>query len=317
MPLQLNDSRRFREALVRHNLKGIRRISKSDLHNHSMMGGKRAHMEKFTGRPIPRFSHGSRGIRGINEWIAVQYRPVLEQEGAMEAAIEGAFLQALKDGVTVLEMSIDIFFGRLFNIPAQRIIDALRHYHETIAPGIVFRPEIGFPRTLSIRTILRVIEPYFNSGFFSSIDMYDDELAQPARNFRELYRYAKQLGLKCKAHAGEFGTAESVRETAEILELDEVQHGIAAAGSPEVMKWLRENHIRLNVCPASNVFLKRARSYRAHPLRILFDQGVFVTVNTDDVMLFGKGNSEQYLRLYKSGGFSAEDLNRIRLNGLL
>jgi len=85
---------------------------------------------------------------------------------------------------------------------------------------------------------------------------------------------------------------------------------------PEVMKWLSRNGISLNVCPESNISLKRVKSYKTHPIRILFDHGVNVTVNTDDVMLFNAGNSEQYLKLYKSGLFSAEDLDVIRMNGL-
>jgi len=49
-----------------------------------------------------------------------------------------------------------------------------------------------------------------------------------------------EYGMKCKAHAGEFGNADSVRKAAEVLGLDEIQHGIGAAESPEVMKWLQE-----------------------------------------------------------------------------
>ena len=94
-----------------------------------------------------------------------------------------------------------------------------------------------------------------------------------------------------------------------------MQHGIGAAQSAEVMIWLADNGIRLNVCPASNIILKRARSYKTHPIRILFDHGVKVTVNTDDVLLFDKGNSEQYLQLCKTGLFSPEELDEIRMNG--
>ena len=68
--------------------------------------------------------------------------------------------------------------------------------------------------------------------------------------------------------------------------------------------------------PESNIALKIVKSYKTHPIRILFDYGVKVTVNTDDVMLFNAGNSEQYLRLFKSGLLSAEELDLIRMNGL-
>lgn len=303
-------------ALENRNLRALRRVPKSDLHNHSLMGGRLHSMEKFSGQKLEKFGYGKKGVHGINEWIGKVYRPLFDLPGAFKAAVDAAFIQAKSDGVTVLEMSMDAFMGRLFNIRPEEIVATLTSSHQAFAPELDFRPELGFSKVLPLRTILSCFEPYAEMGYFRSIDLYDIEDAQPLENFRELYRYAKNLGLKCKAHAGEFGNAESVRKTVEVLELDEVQHGIGAAESPEVMKWLSRNGIALNVCPQSNIALKRVKSYRNHPLRILFDHGVKVTVNTDDVMLFNAGNSEQYLRLYKSGLFSAEELDQIRRNGL-
>ena len=47
--------------------------------------------------------------------------------------------------------------------------------------------------------------------------------------------------MKLKAHVGEFGGADEVKRTVEVLQLDEVQHGIAAAESTAVMNWLADN----------------------------------------------------------------------------
>ena len=118
--------------------------------------------------------------------------------------------------------------------------------------------------------------------------------------------------MKLKAHVGEFEDAEEIRRTVEVLDLDEVQHGIAAGESTEVMQWLSENHIQLNVCPTSNVMLDAVSELAAHPIRILFDNGVPVTINTDDLMIFGQSVSEEYRNLYQAGVFSAEELNDIR-----
>ena len=122
--------------------------------------------------------------------------------------------------------------------------------------------------------------------------------------------------MKCKAHAGEFGSAASVREAVETLELDAVQHGIGAADSAEVMKWLANRQIPLNICPTSNIKLKRVGSYKTHPIRILFDHGVRVTLNTDDALVFGDGVSEQYVKLFKAGVFTIGELETIRGNGM-
>ena len=58
--------------------------------------------------------------------------------------------------------------------------------------------------------------------------------------------------------------------------------------------------------------MKLVRSYKTHPIRILFDHGVKVTINTDDALVFGDGISEQYLKLYRAGVFSRDELETLR-----
>jgi adenosine deaminase len=306
----------FTDALNSCDLKKLRSVPKSDLHNHGMMGGRLNALEKFYGIRLKKFKSGNKGIQDINDWIVNVYRPLLEKPDIFENAMKAAFMQAKSDGVVILEMSIDLYMGKLLNISPAKIVEILDHVHKSIAPDIDFRPELGFNRTFSVRSLLAAFEPYLDLSYFKVIDLYDDESAQPIKNFYELFRFAKNKGYRCKAHAGEFGDAESVREAVEILELDAVQHGIGAAESPEVMKWLADLKIPLHTSPASNIGLKRVKSYQTHPVRILYDHGVKVTINTDDVMLFDKGNSEQYLTLLRCGLFSPGELDEIRMNGL-
>lgn len=297
-------------------LKDIRQWEKADLHNHGFLGGKRSVIKRFYGKSFARFKSTGKGIVDLNNWIFNEYRPFFSLPGSLEKAIEAAFLQAKSDGVTLLEMSIDGSFHRIFNVPPAKIIAAVQYYHKAIAPGIDFRPEIGFSKGFPIDILLSDFETMNETGYFRAIDLYDEEDVQPIKTFRKLFQAARKSGLKCKAHAGEFGSAESVRETAEVLELDAIQHGIGAAGSPSVMRWLRDQKIQLNICPTSNIRLKRVRSYRYHPIRTLFDHGVKVTVNTDDALIFGDGVSEQYLKLLRAGVFNLEELKQIRNYGL-
>lgn len=62
--------------------------------------------------------------------------------------------------------------------------------------------------------------------------------------------------------------------------------------------------------------LGRVDSLRNHPLGLLYRQGVDVTVNSDDILVFDSDISREYLRLYRNHVLSAEELNAIRLNGL-
>jgi adenosine deaminase len=96
----------------------------------------------------------------------------------------------------------------------------------------------------------------------------------------------------------------------------DVQHGIAAAESGAVMRFLADHRIRLNICPTSNVMLGRVETLAAHPIRRLYDAGVRVTVNTDDILMFGQSVSDEFLNLYRAGLFNAAELDQIRQNGL-
>lgn len=117
-------------------------------------------------------------------------------------------------------------------------------------------------------------------------------------------------------NVGESGTAEDVRRAVDVLNLDEVHHGIGAAESKEVMRFLADNRIQLNVCPSSNVMLGYASSYKAHPIKVLYENGISVTINTDDLLIFDSSIENEYLILYREGVLTAAQLNEIRLNGL-
>ena len=306
----------FGNALENNSLAAVRAFPKADLHNHCLLGGNRLVIEKHFGKKLEKFISAGSGIADLNLWIGRVYRPFFDLPDAFEKAVEAAFVQARRDGVTRLEMSIDVMFGKMFHVTPDRIVSVLRRYHHSVAPSIDFRPELGFSRSQPVDKLMAGFESFLGYGYFRSVDLYDDEFAQPAANFKMLYRFAREQGMKCKAHAGEFGTADSVKETVEVLGLYAVQHGIGAADSPEVMKWLAGNQIPLNICPTSNIRLKRIKSYKTHPVRILVDHGVKVTINTDDALVFRDGVSEQFLKLCRSGALTIDQLEKIRRNGL-
>lgn len=151
---------------------------------------------------------------------------------------------------------------------------------------------------------------------FYSIDLYGDELAQSIANFIPIYDKAAENGLVLKAHVGEWGTAKDIITAVELLHLNEVQHGIAAVQDENVIEYLIENNIRLNITPSSNVLLGRVSDMAHHPIAQLYHRGVDVTIGSDDVLIFNSDISKEYLRLYQSGCLTKEELDDIRINGL-
>ena len=56
--------------------------------------------------------------------------------------------------------------------------------------------------------------------------------------------------------------------------------------------------------------------YNVHPIRKLYDNGIKVTINTDDMLIFDQSVSEEFFNLYNAGVFNSTELNEIRKNGV-
>ena len=303
----------FIEALSTDDLDAMRASPKTDVHSHAFLSTRRENVERWLGHPLTKPPLKMKGLDGMMGYVNTVLAPHLEHRQGFELIAASAMNDAVQDGVVIIEMSFDI---RLVNFypdgltQLRSFIDALVERYQM---KIDFRPELGFAREcVDDPKLMDLAHDAVELGVFRSIDLYSHQEGCPPEAVQPLYRKARDAGMKLKAHVGEFGGAEEVRRTVEVLNLDEVQHGIGAAESVEVMWWLSENQIQLNVCPTSNVMLNGVSELASHPIRILFDNGVPVTINTDDLMIFGQSVSEEYRNLYRAGVFSAQELDDIR-----
>jgi adenosine deaminase len=312
----MTDSAAFQAALAVGSIEDLRRVAKADLHNHGIMGGCREFLRARTGRDIAPVETPLASMAQMHAWTDAATGGLFNHAAGRLIGFEAAFVQARRDGVTRLEIGEDVWAITLNGGSAEALTGALVALHRRAAPEIEWIPLLGVSRHCSIAAIQRWMEPFLRLGVYRAIDLSGDEFAQPIEAFAPVYQRARAAGLRLKAHVGEWGSADDVRRAVEVLELDEVQHGLAAAVSPPVMRFLADHRIRLNMCPTSNLMLGRVESLAAHPIRRLYDAGVRVSVNTDDVLVFGQGVSDEFLNLHRAGLFTTAELDEIRQNGL-
>jgi adenosine deaminase len=131
-----------------------------------------------------------------------------------------------------------------------------------------------------------MLAPWAGRGL-AGIGVGGDETAVDPSEFVGAFRRARGLGLRTTVHAGESAGADSVRAALAALGPDRVGHGFRAVEDTELMARLGKLDIALEVCPSSNVATGVAASWRSHPLRLLYDAGVPVTINSDDGAFFG------------------------------
>ena len=306
----------FTEALISGDLQAVRACPKADLHTHGWANSDRSYILEKTGRDIAPVATPLASMEAMHAWAQANIGNLFDGPAGRVLGIEATFTRALKDGLTRIEFGDDAWMiTQGLGLPRD-LVDSIVRIHARMAPQVEWIPQLGLSRHCKVERLREWMAPWLELGFHRVLDLSGDELAQPVEVFQPLYRAAKNRGMRLKAHVGEWGTADDVRRAVEVLELDEVQHGIAAAESPAVMRFLADQGIRLNICPTSNLLLGRIARLQDHPIRRLFDGGVKVTVNTDDAIVFGVGVSEEFLGLFRAGVFTAAELELIRQWGL-
>ncbi len=141
-----------------------------------------------------------------------------------------------------------------------------------------------------------------------------DEVRGPAEWFKDVFSYARDNGLHLVCHAGETAGPESVWAALEIG-AERIGHGIAAARDPRLMQHLKDRNVPLEICITSNVRTGAVPSLAEHPVRVLYDAGVPITLNTDDPAMFGCTLSGEYELARREFGFTASELESIAENG--
>lgn len=280
---------------------------KTEAHNHLNLGMLYNTYKVWAGFEIPDFPRNLNGLAEMHEIIGRYTRPRAKSAADAHDLFVMALNDAVADGVTVLEGSVDLqFVGHCGGVPA--FVDMIAAIRDQFSDRIEFRPELGMGKTFPQEKIQEWVPACLASGVFKSIDLYGPEVFEGLEPFKGIYELAGKLGIKRKAHVGEFSDAKSVAQFVEYFELDEVQHGIGAAGDNGVLKLLADNHIRCNITPISNVMLGAVPSLKEHPIRKMADAGVPVSLGTDDLLFFNRTVSQQCADLVDCGLFTKKEL---------
>lgn len=142
------------------------------------------------------------------------------------------------------------------------------------------------------------------------------EAGHPPEPFAPWFARALAAGLHSAPHAGETAGPESIWGSLRALEAERLGHGVRASEDAELVAYLRERRIPIEVCPTSNLRLGVYPSLAAHPLRRLYDAGVPVTINADDPPLFNTTLSDEVALLASAFNLDVAQIDEILLNGV-
>jgi len=142
---------------------------------------------------------------------------------------------------------------------------------------------------------LAAAKPYYS--MIKAVGLDSSELGNPPEKFTQVFAQAKALGFKLVAHAGEEGPPAYIWGALNDLHVDRIDHGVRSQEDPVLMEYLRDKQIPLTVCPLSNVKLCVVDDLAEHNILSLLEQGLLVTVNSDDPSYFGGYMNENFIGL--------------------
>lgn len=191
--------------------------------------------------------------------------------------------QALSDGARDLNISFCLIMCFLRHLPESEAM-------ETLLQALDFRDKI------------------------TGVGLDSSESGHPPSKFMRVFEKARNEGFMTVAHAGEEGPPEYIWEAIQGLKVQRIDHGVRALEDKSLINELKRRQIPLTVCPLSNIKLCVFKNIREHNFKALFDQGLCVTVNSDDPAYFGGYVVENYLALQNAFQLTRNDIAQLAIN---
>lgn len=164
--------------------------------------------------------------------------------------------------------------------------------------------------TANLETV-RLAAENLNKGV-CAVDLAGNEAAYPTSHFEDIFALAKSLSVPFTIHAGEAAGADSIRAALDFGAM-RIGHGIHAAEDEQLLALLHDKHTPLELCYTSNLQTKAA-SIANYPLQTFIENGVTVTLNTDNMTVSGTTLKNEYHFVKECFSFDDNALMQLSLN---
>lgn len=231
-----------------------------------------------------------------------------------------AYLQKMsQENVQHVEIFFDPQTHTYRNIKFEEIIKGIR---QALVKG---EQELGisshliacFLRNLSTDSAESTFEQILDhKDIIIGVGLDSGEIGNPPSKFKNIFKKARNAGFKIVAHAGEEGPPDYIWQALIDLEVDRIDHGIRCMEDPKLIQYLVDKKIPLTVCPLSNVKLKVVSDIKQHPIKKMLEQGLIVTVNSDDPAYFGGYLSENFNAIQQALSLTDDEIIQLVKNSI-
>jgi adenosine deaminase len=201
--------------------------------------------------------------------------------------------------------------------------------HEVVEASLrgLQRAERAFPiRTAVIICGLRSMDPQvslelaqvavdFKDKGVVAYDLAGGEKDNPPKLHRAAFYFARKANMAVTVHAGEAYGPASISQAIRYCGANRIGHGTRLFEDADLMRYVRDFRIPLEICLTSNVQTRAVATFEDHPLRRYLEEDIVVTLNTDNRLMSATTVTEEYWRAHQHQGLDWDELCRIAIMG--
>jgi adenosine deaminase len=172
-------------------------------------------------------------------------------------------------------------------------------------------------RSMSAESSLRMAElaVAFKHRGVVGFDLAGSEVNNPAREHQRAFQLILDNNINCTAHAGEAYGPDSIAQAIHKCGAHRVGHGTRLREDGDLLNYVNDHRIPLEVCVSSNLQTKAAPSWEAHPVDFYVDYGLRVTINTDNRLITDTTVSRELWLCHQHYGWSLDQIKEIVVAG--
>ncbi|GIL17536.1 MAG: adenosine deaminase [Oligoflexia bacterium] len=225
---------------------------------------------------------------------------------------------AANEGIRILELRYAPTFMRLGHEHL-----SFEKIHRAILRGVAMAKDLPIAvglicilqRTLPLKESEKVLDFALEcKNTWVGFDLADDEDSGPANQFQKLFERVQNAGVPITIHAGETPSPTSplnVKDSIKLLGARRIGHGLQIINNLEILNFVRDQKIPLEISVTSNWLTNAITSVDAHPIRKLINAGVLVTLNSDDPGIFGIDLPHEYELLATRYSFTKAEFDHL------
>jgi adenosine deaminase len=310
----------------------LRRLPKTDLHCHldgslrletllALADEQKVRLPADTPEGLARALHRGQACQSLEEYLTAfdVTLSVLQTEEALYRAARELALDCAAENVRYLEVRYAPVLHTRLGLKPTTIVDAvlegLRAAKREV--GVKSRVIICGIRNIDPVTSLRLAElavAYKNRGVVG-YDLAGAEEGYPSKDHQAAFQLILKNNVNVTIHAGEAYGPESIAQAVHYCGAHRIGHGVRLRENGDLLNYVNDHRIPLEMCPSSNVQTRSVADVKAHPLKFYFDFGLRVTVNTDNRLITDTTVTKELLLAHREMGFTLEDLVQLIVQG--